>query len=129
MAHTGLATLLAIAGLANARAQDDKLPEKDRLARASLALVAAAWGFESSCGLPDEEDHALVLRYLGSEDAKGRDERVVLAIPTMFGAMTEEVAKDRSACTSLRATIETGAKTGRRELEYLIAHPGVDTPN
>lgn len=121
-----VAALVAVAGMAFAA--DEKLPVKDRLPAASLLLVATAWGFETSCGLPNDEDHALVMGYLRSDDMKQRDKRVVDAILTGFGAMMGTVSKDPSACTktSLRQSIEKGAETGRPVLEYLIAHPGAD---
>jgi hypothetical protein len=96
-----IATSIVITGT-RGMAVDEKLPGMDRLAAASLLLVAMAWSFERSCGLSSEKDEALLTRYLSSDDLKRRNKQVADAFPKGGGVIAGAVTRDPSACTKMR---------------------------
>ena len=125
----------AIMALASSRgvADDQKLPAMDRLAATGLLLVSMAWSFERSCGLSSEEcglsseeDEALLTRYLSSDDLKRRDKQVADAFPKGGGVIAGAIAKNSSACRTMRETIEKGTQTGRPILEYYLTHSAAE---
>ena len=106
-----VAAIMALAG-SRGVADDQKLPAMDRLAATGLLLVSMAWSFERSCGLSSEEDEALLTRYLSSDDLKRRDKQVADAFPKGGGVIAGAIAKNSSACRTMRETIEKAHRPG-----------------
>jgi hypothetical protein len=127
-----VAPIVLLAAAVPAFAADDRpIPEADRTVSAALALVGAALGFKTSCGLSTGDQEAdLLKRYASSADYKRRDPRVLSGVFVMMGAETQAVKARPSACTEPqhRHRMLDSLGTAREIIEYAIKNPGVALP-